>query len=110
MTTQWTFDEAVIEVRRIGIVTACGGWYASIGGSVLHKGYSDHDLDIIFIPHCHARIEDLHEALLLAGLTLVRDAETVRAGWEYPDVKHVEEWKTVNGKRIDAIVMRTIFS
>jgi hypothetical protein len=41
---------AVVVAAASLAVLAGAGWYLCLGGGVLLRGYSDHDLDIIAIP------------------------------------------------------------
>lgn len=105
----WELAESIILLRALREVTGSYyGWYPALGGGVLIKGYSDHDLDVVFTPHYGAILENLHAALRKFGWKLVRDAETVRNHWKEPDQKHVEEWATATGRRVDVIVMLPI--
>lgn len=107
----WTFEEAISEVRLIGLETAKVGWYACLGGGVLHKGYSSHDLDIVFIPHHEAKIEPLYLVLKNLGLVQKRDVHKMQSGWRSKgllDEKHVEEWRDKNDRRIDIILMKPV--
>ena len=85
------------------------GWHCALAGSVLNKGESKHDLDIVVFPHCseNASIVKMREGLHAAGLHIERTAEELRRFWREKgseDRKHVEIWATAQGRRIDVIV------
>lgn len=102
----WTLNRALGLIRGTYPHAAGAGWYLCLGGGVLVKGYSDHDLDIIAIPHYGAKLDDLYTVLRDRKWVQKRTAEQMRASWKEPDKKHVEEWEWA-GKRIDLIVYRT---
>lgn len=94
------------------------GYEIGLTGSVLYKGASIKDLDLIVYPHKTTVYEDFDraaQALFLAGLTCIHNAEEVKAArqvkakrWntEYtPDSKHVEVWDW-RGKRVDIFFMK----
>lgn len=94
------------------------GYEVGLTGSVLYKGASNKDLDLIVYPHKVRPFEDFDRAaqvLFLAGLTCVYNAVEVKKGRQakakqrniayVPDPKHVEVW-TWQGKRVDIFFMK----
>jgi len=94
------------------------GYELGLTGSVLYKGASNKDLDLIVYPHKARSSEDFDRAaqvLFLAGLTCVHNAVEVQKGRQVqakrrntvytPDTKHVEVWDW-QGKRVDIFFMK----
>lgn len=102
----WNLRQAMQTARELQELTKVFDWYVALGGGVLHKGKSQHDLDLIMVPAYGANIDKLYSVLLSQGWRRVRTAEQMRAGWAVPDTKHVEEW-LLNQKRVDLIILRT---
>lgn len=104
----WTLDEAVELVRDIWDECAAAGWHLAITGGVLYRGESDKDLDLVAYPHNSedADIDDLYDCLCLLGWRLRSQAQTTATYWRKSgstDCKHVEVWRTVDGRRVDVI-------
>lgn len=76
-------------------------------GSVLQKGYSAKDLDIIIFPHSteDCNLEEAKSLLVSFGLTERISRETLQGYWRRMgshDCKHVEVWRVERtGKRVD---------
>lgn len=65
----WTLETALPVCRQIeGVVTRLNG-HVCLGGSVLHKGQSDKDLDIFIYPHSTKIKYDIKE--IIARLVLL---------------------------------------
>lgn len=47
----WTLEEAIPVLRAIEEAIIPLGYHCAIGGSVLHKGRSEKDLDVFVYPH-----------------------------------------------------------
>ncbi len=86
------------------------GWCIALTGSVLFKGSSTKDLDLVLFPvqkpplwdHV-AETEELAHLLVDCGLNRVHTRDVVTARWRRigsADTKHVEVWE-YNGKRVD---------
>lgn len=104
----WSHSEALDFIRRLS-----GGlaprYYLALAGSVLLKGSSTKDLDLIVFP---ASTQDQDKAfvevkLKEAGLVKLRDVESMHEGWRRKgsdDTKHVEVWE-YQGKRVDFLYL-----
>lgn len=108
--SSWTLEEGLVVVRELEAQCSRYGWHFALGGGVLLRGQSDHDLDVIVYPHSsrvgvdtgklRARLRDL-------GWKLRGRAEYVIEEWRKKgsiDRKHVDIWATPDGKRVDVIV------
>lgn len=99
----WTLEEAqalLLRLRR-----RLPGYALGLTGSVLVKGSSKHDLDLIIYPRTTAKqnIERVRSALVRAGLRLRLNHHFVKLMWKRQgsnDTKRVEVWE-YEGKRID---------
>ena len=106
----WTRVEANNLCIDLDAVLGFYGFHCGIIGSVLIKGYSYNDLDLVIFPHnaSEYRLERAYEALQARGLTPHVTRARVAQVWEQKrstDTKHVEVWR-YNGKRIDLFFMR----
>lgn len=108
----WTQAEAVIFASSLDDwLEKEVDYHVALGGSVLFAGSSEHDLDLLIFPkstETASSMKDLRNALILAGGTLVFDADTVKRRWRKLgslDQKHVEIWK-FKGRRVDLFFVR----
>lgn len=106
----WSLTEAVNFMKLLDPYLKKVGYHAAIAGSVITKGESDHDLDLVVYPNdttMQNRIE-LRDALNASGLKLKHDLKTVRKSWARKgshDQKHVEVWEDLDGRRIDVFLL-----
>jgi len=109
--SQWTFEEGIDLVKALRRVLAEVSYEVGLAGSVLMRGESDKDLDIIIFPKCThdtPTVDVAKFALVKFGMRLVCDREIVTEHWREKgslDEKHVEVWH-YNGKRVDVFFMR----
>ena len=125
----WTLDEALTLIRELNPLLVKAGWYLGLTGSVLIKGHSEKDLDLIAYPLNTAKVdrEWLYRVLVHSGgLTMKWDVASIHGFWKqaakraarededtgpnwmttHPiDSKHVEGWHTEDGKRIDLFIL-----
>lgn len=113
----WTLESAIVFLRDLEEVIA-PDWHCSLAGGVLQRGQSNHDLDVILIPHstnkyfetCGKRFWDLRkirDAMTSFGYNLYKDANEMRAHWRTKgseDSKHVEVWLDQYKRRVDLII------
>lgn len=106
----WTLEEALLIIKLLYHHCYPIGWFPALTGGVLRSGKSNHDLDVVFVPHEQPSLESLKEIFReIFGWSQIRTAEQMQEGWKLKgskDMKHVEEWRTLDGKRIDVIIMR----
>lgn len=105
----WTRDQAirfVVSVER----ALNREWHAAIAGSVLFRGSSDHDLDIIVWPReSGANVTSIFTALDSLGLTLYITADQMlasRVAQGSCDTKHVEVWHCPDARRVSVVVLK----
>ncbi len=106
----WTLEEGLELIRQLHPSVQQAGYYLGLTGSVLFKGQSEKDLDIIAYPKSKpdGNPEALRTALREQGLYIWLDSDFIRERWREKgsnDTKHVEAWKTENGKRIDLFIL-----
>lgn len=107
----WILEDALVFVRKLERqLAATVGYHVAMTGSVLEKGHSHNDLDLVLFPHTTGKVDMyvLRAALDLAGLSPVVSRATVAAAWERrksQDTKHVEVW-TYDSKRVDLFFLR----
>ncbi len=103
-TPLWTLDEALLLVRHLEDAVV-PHFHVALGGSVLIRGWSDKDVDVVIYPHNKTRASPPAEDLLQkAGLTVVFNSTQMRKKWgsEYgtTDTKSIERWDW-KGRRVD---------
>lgn len=68
----WTLDDGLRLVRGIQATAKKYGYYIALAGGVLNKGFSEKDIDLVFLPYQHLKSED--------GKEVKPDAEGI-VGW-----------------------------
>lgn len=107
----WTRDEATLLLAGIAEELAARGFAVGLTVSVLTKGFSSHDLDIIIYPlqlTAETDWEIARQALVGAGFVCHIPVETVQAAWRRKgslDEKRVEVW-LFNKRRVDVFFLR----
>jgi hypothetical protein len=99
----WTLEDAVAVARLCETELIPAGYHCAIGGSVLHRGWSDKDLDLFIYPHYTGR-ENLIEranAISKCGIQFIE----ARDHTGYGDAKEVARYE-YNGKRIDIFFLK----
>jgi len=102
--SEWTFENALAFIRALEFVVCDVGYHVALLGSVLHRGYSEQDVDIAIYPHTTSKQDrrELCKAMTKFGLERgvpFRDVVRVRE-IEHPDTKHIEVWR-YKGRRVD---------
>lgn len=100
----WTQQEALCLLPQIESGIVHTGYHVGMLGSVLHKGFSTKDLDIVIYPHHKGDGENfmgLVEALIKLGFSLFELQEHKK----YADTKTVYK-ATYKNKRIDIFLLR----
>lgn len=112
MRTPWNLVEALEFVQDFEPRARRAGFGVALAGSVLTKGRSGKDLDLVVFPlrTDKAREYQLREAMIVEmGMKLVFDEAFVKAQWkrehDSDDEKRVEVWEWL-GKRIDVFYLR----
>lgn len=106
----WTLDQAISLVRQMEAAFVPVGWHCALAGGVLHRGSSEHDLDVIAYPHCKpdADLTTLTTALVSIKMRPWCSREEMIAYWRSKggrDTKHVEVWVAPGGGRVDLLVL-----
>ncbi len=103
---RWTIDGARLLITELEPFLIEAGWYIGLTGSVLLKGESFKDLDLIFFPYDKSKNPDKETAravLRARGLFQLASVENVHERWRKggsSDTKHVEVWGCA-GRRVD---------
>jgi hypothetical protein len=102
--TQWQLTEGVEFARHVEREAIQHGYHVALGGSVLHRGESDKDVDLIVYPHKTSEVRLSPEEFVgkLKDAALFRDFEP-RPHGHYGDGKTVFACHTVTGRRVDLI-------
>lgn len=106
----WTLEQARALIDELVEPLKVAGYGLALAGSVLHKGESKHDLDLIVFP-LSSETTDLspaRKAFHACGLRLFVGREHVVETWRKQgsrDDKHVEIWERAN-RRVDIFFLR----
>lgn len=106
----WDLEGGLEFIRQIAPGLLNAGWGIGLTGSVLLRGESNNDLDLIVYPQNDGQVDrdKLHQALSDAGLRQRHDVDVVHRAWrrrQSTDCKHVEVWETPLGNRFDLFVL-----
>lgn len=79
----WSRPEALFFAKELE-ARCLPHYHVAFAGSVLHRGHSDKDLDLIILPHTtrYARIDDVRNIMTAFGFRLFLNWEQVREKWE----------------------------
>ena len=103
----WTLEQGLRFVRLLEQALA-PHYHVALLGSVLQKGESAKDIDIMIVPHTTERnnIWEIWSLLNGFGLHFKIGCDVVHDAWRKAgsaDTKHVEVW-TYRGKRVDVFI------
>jgi len=107
----WTLSEATALLQGIAPGLLVRGFAVGLTGSVLTKGSSQHDLDIVVYPMQSTMDTDwevARDTLIASGFVCLITADDVRKAWRRKgslDMKSVEVW-TFNKRRVDVFFLR----
>lgn len=106
----WTLDEARSLIAELRPPLFAIGYGIGLTGSTLYDDAGrDLDLMIYALDSLHrAPLTAIHEVLSGAGLVLVYDQREVRKHWRAKgsdDGKHVEIWRTADGRKVDVFIL-----
>jgi hypothetical protein len=106
--TPWTLSDALPLIVKLASELA-PDYHLALAGSVLLRGASDKDLDLVVYPNSTV-VQDkavVEAALRRVGLARMYDVEVMHARWRRvgsTDTKHVEIWD-YRGRRVDVIYL-----
>lgn len=106
----WTLLSARMFITSIEEAVQAVGYHIGLTGSVLNRGESSHDLDLIFYPASTVRqdVDELESVLKKAGLEKRFDKAFIQKVWRKKgsqDTKHVESWLDIHKRRIDIFLL-----
>ncbi len=104
----WTLELAVKLVKKLEPELSNSGYHCALTGSVLYKGSSEKDLDIVIYPHDvdkqsiwdRTSIKDFLKTFFKSEIKTCGGASQIR------DDKHVAWLITPDGRRIDFFFLR----
>lgn len=114
----WKREEALVFVAMLSEVARSAGYSIGLTGSVLTRGWSMKDLDVIVFPHGRLSegeqgpaLSALYKALKNFGMSCRETVDQVHKRWRAKgnlDEKHVEVWSAPMAfrlARVDLFVM-----
>lgn len=107
----WTQQEAIELLKRLEPDLAKVGFHCALGGSVLYRGTSEKDLDVIIYPHTYKKQSPPNNSIAEVVLKLFFQAEKIKAcGGESSsqerDDKEVKWLTTEGNKRVDFFFLK----
>lgn len=105
--TGWTLESGVEFIRRYQDLAVGHGYNLSLGGGVLNKGGSDHDLDIVCVPRKDRCPSMSHFADGMRD-SIERGAELLSFTWarQWNQCTTVFKSKLSDGRSIDWFVVK----
>ena len=100
----WTLESALPVLRVLEAVAAKEGFHVALSGSVLYRGYSAKDLDVVVYPHNVNLYRAEDRARLLQSFQTAGFSDPYEVSPNYVD-KDVVVVKN-DGKRIDLFFLR----
>lgn len=98
----WTIADAIMAARRIEAALIPIGYHCAIGGSVLHLGSSEKDLDVFIYPHTKSKTLDNESVRkVVADLFEAQSQGDCSAHYQERDEKSVSWLVSKDGQRID---------
>jgi hypothetical protein len=93
----WTLADALPLLREVQAAVEPLGYHVGLVGSVLTKGFSYSDMDMVLYPASTTRQPkgEAVAALVAIGMRQTHTREKVHAAWKKMgsyDTKHVEKW------------------
>jgi hypothetical protein len=94
----WTLAEALEFLRLVQGLVEPLGYHSGILGSVILRGQSENDLDVVLYPHRKSARDDRDRVRVVfegSGMKMIADAVDVRRAWRKKgsdDTKYVEKW------------------
>lgn len=106
----WTLDLGVEFVRKLSQHLRAVDYEVALAGSVLRKGESTKDVDVVIFPRSTAvgSLSQVYAALWDFGLFRLWDRAEIAVEWKKQgslDTKHVEVWAW-NDRRVDIFFLR----
>lgn len=113
--TPWTLAEALPFVKSLREALIPIGFGVGLTGSLLYRGTSEKDIDIVLYPLGHPEppkeiidLSSLYCALDALGMSCYMDRAATTQTWRdigSQDTKHVEIWSH-GGRRVDLMILR----
>ena len=105
----WTLENALPLLREVQAAIEPLGYHVGLVGSVLTKGFSDSDMDMVVYPASTTRQpkEDVRTAFAAIGMRQTHSVHVVWKAWKKmgsDDTKHVEKWE-YRGKPVDVFFL-----
>jgi hypothetical protein len=103
----WTFEAGLAWCCQANRLLLDHNVHTALTGSVLFKGSSKKDLDIIIYPHkTSCRIPFINEICNILSLRFVEDRTNAHSRYSDSDHKKVYHTETESGKRIDIFMLQ----
>jgi hypothetical protein len=103
----WTLTNAINIARYVESVVVQFGYHTAIGGSVLHRGESDKDLDLYLYPHSPDKKDEIariiaHPGRVIAALDLFQSKQEKESASVINQYVYCMKYE---GRRIDIFFM-----
>lgn len=101
----WTLTEGVALCQELDSLLRSYNAFIALSGSVLHKGWSIKDLDLVIIPLKKQLSIQQHVAICRIFASRFKFMGVCNTA-KYKDDKYVEKYQTKDEKRIDVIFLK----
>jgi hypothetical protein len=100
----YTLVEGIAVCKEIEELIKPLGCHCGLGGSLMYRGYSTKDIDVLIYPRSKAKIDKLAvvHALAKAGYKFNNHSSSVRGSVEFD----VEVMKSPKGERVDIFFLQ----
>jgi hypothetical protein len=103
----WTFESGLAWCCKANTRLVDHNLHTALTGSVLFKGSSGKDLDVIIYPHkTSCPSPSIHEICNILSLRFVQDRTDAHNRYSEKDSKRVYHTETFDGKRIDLFLLQ----
>lgn len=108
----WTREDACVFLEKLCRLLEPVNWYAGVTGSVVERGSSTKDLDMIIYPFRTDRPfakEEAYAVFRSLGFRCLMPASAIRQIWRKlgsGDEKHIEAWIDKSRRRVDFFFLR----
>lgn len=99
----WELQDALRLLPQIELILKPHGWHCALGGSVLHRGWSEKDLDIFVYPHDTRKVNVVGAVWTVLLQSLDHDdwGSCSASGGKQDRDDKVVKWMKSGNRRID---------
>ncbi len=101
----WTLETALTTVRAIQPMLKVLGYHVALAGGTLNRGFSEKDLDLVFLPLTNDKAPDVAPLMTFLAATFGQPSLDEGSHSPNPYTPYREQWVfPYAGKRIDVFI------